>query len=167
MTIPDRLRPTEPVFFSCFFTLTPHASRLTPHGLLDFIPFQTIQYGMFTLCVKDSFAAAHRLVGYKGKCEELHGHNFTVEVSVAGERLQDDGMLLDFAILKSHLHEVLDALDHKFINDIPFFSGHASSAEYIAMYVFSEMDKRVSNEHVSMKNVRVWESDRAFAAYER
>ena len=122
---------------------------------------------MFTLCVKDSFAAAHRLVGYKGKCEELHGHNFTVEVCVAGEKLQDDGMLIDFSVLKGHLHEILDGLDHKYINDIPFFSEHASSAEYIAMYIFSEMEKHISSDRVRMKNVRVWESDRAYASYER
>lgn len=129
--------------------------------------FQTIEYGMFTLCVKDSFAAAHRLVGYKGKCEELHGHNFTVEVCIAGEQLQDDGMLIDFAIIKGHLHEILDGLDHKYINDIPFFCGHASSAEYIAMYIFSEMERRIGNDRICMKNVRVWESDRAYASYER
>jgi 6-pyruvoyltetrahydropterin/6-carboxytetrahydropterin synthase len=145
----------------------PIAYRLSPIAhLLDFPPFQTIEYGMFTLCVKDSFAAAHRLVGYKGKCEELHGHNFTVEVCIAGNELQDDGMLMDFTILKGHLHEVLDVLDHKYINDIPFFSGHASSAEYIAVYVFSEMGKRVGDDRVSMKKVTVWESDRACASYE-
>lgn len=139
-----------------------------PHThLLDFIPSQTIQYDMFTLCVKDSFAAAHRLVGYKGKCEELHGHNFTVEVCVAGDELQDDGMLIDFTVLKSRLHEVLDVLDHKYINDIPFFSEHASSAEYIAMYVFSELEKRAGGGRVSVKKVTVWESDRASASYER
>lgn len=122
---------------------------------------------MFTLCVKDSFAAAHRLIGYKGKCEELHGHNFTVEACVAGKELQDDGMLMDFAVIKRYLHEVLDGLDHRYINDIPFFSGHASSAEYIAVYVFSEMEKRMADERVKMKKVRVWESDRACASYER
>lgn len=122
---------------------------------------------MFTLCVKDSFAAAHRLVGYKGKCEELHGHNFAVEVCVAGNELQDDGMLIDFTVLKQHLGEVLDVLDHKYINDIPFFSGRASSAEYIAMYIFSEMERRIGDDRVSIKTVRVWESDRACAAYER
>ncbi len=122
---------------------------------------------MFTLCVRDSFAAAHRLVGYKGKCEELHGHNFTVEVCVRGAELQDDGMLIDFKVLKGHLQEILDVLDHKYINDIPFFSTRAASAEYIAMYIFSEMESRIGNNSVSMKEVRVWESDRACASYER
>ena len=122
---------------------------------------------MFTLCVKDSFAAAHRLVGYKGKCEELHGHNFAVEVCVAGNELQEDGMLIDFAVLKQHLGKVLDVLDHKYINDIPFFSGRASSAEHIAVYIFSEMEKHIGDDRISIKTVRVWESDRACATYER
>ncbi len=56
---------------------------------------------MFTLCVKDSFAAAHRLVGYKGKCEELHGHNFAVEIYLSGESLGNDGMLVDFKTIKA------------------------------------------------------------------
>ncbi|MDD3846440.1 MAG: 6-carboxytetrahydropterin synthase QueD [Syntrophorhabdaceae bacterium] len=122
---------------------------------------------MFTLCVKDSFAAAHRLVGYKGKCEELHGHNFTVEVFISGDRLGDDGMLVDFQTIKADLQEVLDILDHKYINDIPFFAERASSAEYIAMYIFSEMDRRTGGERVSVREVRVWESERAYASYER
>ncbi len=122
---------------------------------------------MFTLCVKDSFAAAHRLVGYKGKCEELHGHNFAVEVFVSGDTLADDGMLVDFHTIKGHLQNVLDVLDHKYINDIPFFSERASSAEYIAMYIFTEMEKRMGQDHVSVREVRVWESERAYASYER
>ncbi|HBL23243.1 MAG TPA: 6-carboxytetrahydropterin synthase QueD, partial [Deltaproteobacteria bacterium] len=134
---------------------------------LDFLPLQTIDYGMFTLCVKDSFAAAHRLVGYKGKCEELHGHNFTVEVFISGDRLADDGMLVDFQTIKGHLQNVLDVLDHKYINDIPFFNERASSAEYIAMYIFTEMEKRMGQDPVSVREVRVWESERAYASYER
>ncbi|MHB8109908.1 MAG: 6-carboxytetrahydropterin synthase QueD [Syntrophorhabdaceae bacterium] len=122
---------------------------------------------MFTLSVKDSFAAAHRLIGYKGKCEELHGHNFTVEVLISGEELGDDGMLMDFHVIKVYLQEILETLDHKYINDIPFFSERASSAEYIAMYVYQEIEKRLATLRVSMKEVRVWESERAYASYRR
>ena len=126
-----------------------------------------IDYDMFTLCVKDSFAAAHRLIGYKGKCEELHGHNFTVEAFFKGDRLGDDGMLIDFQIIKGYLKEVLEALDHKYINDIPFFAGRTSSAEHIAMYIFGEIERRLSGQNASIKEIRVWESERAFASYER
>ncbi|OPX99491.1 MAG: 6-carboxy-5,6,7,8-tetrahydropterin synthase [Syntrophorhabdus sp. PtaB.Bin047] len=122
---------------------------------------------MFTLCVKDSFAAAHRLVGYKGKCEELHGHNFAVEVYLSGDSLGDDGMLVDFKTIKANLQKVLDVLDHKYINDIPFFAGRASSAEYIAMYIFTEMERLMGAERVSVGRVTVWESEKACASYER
>ncbi|HNT42892.1 MAG TPA: 6-carboxytetrahydropterin synthase QueD [Syntrophorhabdaceae bacterium] len=122
---------------------------------------------MFTLCVKDSFAAAHRLVGYKDKCEELHGHNFAVEVYLSGDRLGDDGMLVDFKTIKANIQKVLDVLDHKYINDIPFFAERASSAEYVAMYIFTEMEKLMGTERVSVSRVTVWESEKACASYER
>ncbi|HVN95440.1 MAG TPA: 6-carboxytetrahydropterin synthase [Syntrophorhabdaceae bacterium] len=122
---------------------------------------------MFTLCVKDSFAAAHRLVGYKGQCEELHGHNFLVEAFFSGETLGADGLLIDFKILKDNLRQVLALLDHKYLNEIPFFSEKASSAEYIAMYIHGQMEKKIKTTGVSLKEVRVWESDKAYAAYER
>jgi 6-pyruvoyltetrahydropterin/6-carboxytetrahydropterin synthase len=122
---------------------------------------------MFTLCVKDSFAAAHRLVGYQGKCEDLHGHNFAVEAFFSGEKLGDDGLLVDFKILKNYLKNVLDSLDHKYLNEIPFFIEKASSAEYIAMYIFGEVEKQMKGKEAILKEIRVWESDKAYAAYER
>ena len=122
---------------------------------------------MFTLCVRDSFAAAHRLVGYQGKCEELHGHNFVVEAFFSGEKLGDDGLLVDFKILKDYLKNVLDNLDHKYLNEIPFFAERASSAEYIALYIFGEMEKQIKEKEAVLKEIRVWESDKAYAAYER
>ena len=122
---------------------------------------------MFTLGIKDSFAAAHKIVGYKGKCEELHGHNFLVEVFISGEQLGDDGLLVDFKILKDCLKDVLNDLDHKYINEIKFFAERASSAEYIAMYIYEAFKERITAKHVLLKEVRVWESDKAWAAYER
>ncbi|MBA4391442.1 MAG: 6-carboxytetrahydropterin synthase QueD [Syntrophus sp. (in: bacteria)] len=122
---------------------------------------------MFTLGIKDSFAAAHKIVGYKGKCEELHGHNFLVEVFISGEKLGDDGLLVDFKVLKDYLKDILDGLDHKYINEISFFAERASSAEYIAMYIYGEIEKRITGKGVLLKEVRVWESDKAWAAYER
>jgi 6-pyruvoyltetrahydropterin/6-carboxytetrahydropterin synthase len=123
--------------------------------------------GMFTLCVKDSFAAAHKLIGYEGKCEDLHGHNFSVEAFFSGEKLGDDGLLIDFKILKDYLKNVLDSLDHKYLNEIPFFIEKASSAEYIAIYIFGEVEKQMKGGEAILKEIRVWESDKAYAAYER
>ena len=92
---------------------------------------------MFTLCVKDSFAAAHRLVGYQGKCEDLHGHNFAVEAFFSGEKLGDDGLLVDFKILKDYLKNVLDSLDHKYLNEIPFLS-RGQVQQNISPCIYSE-----------------------------
>ena len=120
---------------------------------------------VFTLCVKDSFSAAHRLPGYHGKCEELHGHNFQVEIFVKGQHPEDGGMVIDFAVLKRRLREVLDALDHKFINEIPFFRERASSSEYVAVYEFRELKKLMTETTVFLVEVRIWESDTAWVAY--
>jgi 6-pyruvoyltetrahydropterin/6-carboxytetrahydropterin synthase len=120
---------------------------------------------MFTLCVRDGFAAAHRIEDYNGKCEDLHGHNFAVEALFTGAELGRGGMLVDFAILKNHLKHILNGLDHKYLNDIPFFKERASSSEYLAMYIFDEMKRLIVGLGVFVKEVKVWESEKAYAAY--
>lgn len=120
---------------------------------------------MFTLFVRETFAAAHRLELYHGKCEALHGHNFRVEVLIEGEKLGKEGMLLDFAVIKAHLRGIVADLDHKYINEIPFFSERASSSEYMALYIYDRLKELLLCENVAVKEVRVWESDNAYAAY--
>jgi 6-pyruvoyltetrahydropterin/6-carboxytetrahydropterin synthase len=120
---------------------------------------------MFMLCIQDSFAAAHRLDNYRGKCEALHGHNFKVEALFEGEEIGREGMLVDFAVLKSFLREILSDLDHRFVNEIPFFRERASSSEYLALYIYDQLKERIDADGVTVKEVRVWESDRAYAAY--
>ncbi len=120
---------------------------------------------MFTLCVKDSFAAAHRLEAYHGKCENLHGHNFTVEAFFEGERLNEEGMLVDFALLKGYVNAALSELDHKYINEIPFFQERASSSEYIALYLHERLSGLLREKDISVREVRVWESEKVYAAY--
>ena len=120
---------------------------------------------MFTLCVKDSFAAAHRLEAYHGKCENLHGHNFKVEAFFEGEQLNEEGMLVDFAILKGYVNEALSELDHKYINEIPFFQERASSSEYIAFHLYERLRTLLKEKSVSVREVRVWESEKVYAAF--
>jgi 6-pyruvoyltetrahydropterin/6-carboxytetrahydropterin synthase len=120
---------------------------------------------MFTLCIKDLFSAAHKLDDYHGKCEELHGHNFTVEAFFEGEKPEKSGMVIDFKILKECLKEVLTGLDHKYLNDIPFFKQRASSSEYIALYIYRELRTLMEDRPVQLKEVRIWESETAWASY--
>lgn len=120
---------------------------------------------MFILSVKETFAAAHRLESYHGKCENLHGHNFSVEALFEGEQVKEEGMLVDFALLKGYLKEVLDELDHTFINELPFFRERASSSEYIAVYIHDRLKGLIKEKGVNVREVRVWESEKVYAAY--
>jgi 6-pyruvoyltetrahydropterin/6-carboxytetrahydropterin synthase len=120
---------------------------------------------MFALVVRDSFAAAHRLESYKGKCENLHGHNFAVEAAFEGEELDTDGMLVDFAILKRYLKEVLSELDHCYLNEISFFRERASSSEYIALFIHGRLKELTRGLSAGLTEVRVWESPSAYASY--
>lgn len=120
---------------------------------------------MFTLCVKDSFSAAHRLENYHGKCEDLHGHNFTIEALFEGKKLDTSGMAIDFKTLKDYLKDVLESLDHTYINNITFFNTRASSSEYIAMYIYGELKKLTETGPVRLTEVKVWESETAWASY--
>jgi 6-pyruvoyltetrahydropterin/6-carboxytetrahydropterin synthase len=120
---------------------------------------------MFTLVVRDSFSAAHRLESYKGKCEALHGHNFTVEALFEGENLDGDGMLVDFAVLKGYLKQVLAELDHTYLNEIPFFRERASSSEYIALFIYQKLKEIFLEQNASLAEVRVGESANSYAAY--
>ncbi|HOP86268.1 MAG TPA: 6-carboxytetrahydropterin synthase QueD [Syntrophorhabdaceae bacterium] len=120
---------------------------------------------MFTLYITDTFSAAHRIEEYHGKCEELHGHNFKVEVLFEGDKLGPGGMLIDFKVLKNLLKDILSSLDHKYLNEIEFFKKRACSSEYIAVYIYNGLKKLIDNLNIRLHEVRVWESESAYASY--
>ncbi len=118
------------------------------------------------LRVEDEFGAAHQLRNYGGKCEDLHGHNFRVEVQISGSCLQtDSGILLDFKVLKSRLREVLERLDHRFLNELPEFETRNPSSENIAAYVYSSLQGRIQEENVVLDWVMVAEKEGSRAYY--
>jgi 6-pyruvoyltetrahydropterin/6-carboxytetrahydropterin synthase len=100
---------------------------------------------MYKVRVEAGFAAAHFLCHYRGKCENLHGHNYRVRLWARGENLDEGGMLLDFGILKKILRKITGALDHSLLNDMPVFGGDPS-AERIARYIFEEAEKELEAE---------------------
>ncbi|MBT9749637.1 6-carboxytetrahydropterin synthase QueD [Desulfovibrio desulfuricans] len=92
------------------------------------------------LTVRDDFSAGHALRHYEGKCERMHGHNFAVELTVQGQCLTPDTeMLLDFKTLKSGLKTVLDALDHRLLNETPPFDVMNPSSENLARHIWRGM----------------------------
>jgi len=115
---------------------------------------------MYELTIEGSFASAHQLRGYKGKCENLHGHNWRVELTVAGSELNEIGLLIDFHDLKRILKEVLDRLDHKNINDVKPFNRENPSSENIARFIALEIEILMNNEapDLQIASVTVWES---------
>jgi 6-pyruvoyltetrahydropterin/6-carboxytetrahydropterin synthase len=122
--------------------------------------------GVFSLTVRTVFAAAHRLREYEGNCENLHGHNWRVEVTVESEVLDKRGIALDFRVMKGALNELLARLDHGYLNDVPPFDTENPSSENIARYIFEEMEGRIPSP-ARLARVTVWESEDARAEFFR
>ncbi len=121
----------------------------------------------YELKIETAFAAAHNLLNYCGQCENLHGHNWKIEIYIQGHELDKSGMLIDFKILKEHTHAILDTLDHTYLNELPIFTGKSPSSELIAEYIFIELEKRLAQFPVQVKKIVAWESEKAAAAYFR
>lgn len=120
---------------------------------------------MYELTIISDFAAAHNLRGYDGECENLHGHNWKVEVTVANRGLNKIGLAVDFKVLKKILKEVLENLDHKYLNEIPPFGKENPSSENLARYIFKQFKKAIKDKNIKVAKVKVWESDNAAATY--
>ena len=120
---------------------------------------------MYEVTIRKSFSAAHTLT-IGGKCEELHGHNFMVDITAGSEKLNDAGVVIDFRILKAWAQDILEEVDHKFLNELPAFEGMNPSAEIIARYIFTRLSEKASTEGITIRKVAVWESDNAYATYE-
>jgi 6-pyruvoyltetrahydropterin/6-carboxytetrahydropterin synthase len=120
---------------------------------------------MYRLKIHSSFAAAHCLINYQGECENLHGHNWKVEVAVTAKELDKAGLGIDFKILKTETNKLLKTLDHKYLNDLPPFASLSPSSENIAQYLYNELATIFNDENIKVDLVTVWESDFASASY--
>jgi 6-pyruvoyltetrahydropterin/6-carboxytetrahydropterin synthase len=123
---------------------------------------------MYEVTVEDTFAAGHYLRNYKGKCENPHGHNYKVRVTLAGNQLDKAGLLLDFKDLREVMKHVIDRLDHQMINDVAPFTELNPSAENLAKYFFDETNgrlKNVTNGRVFVRDVTIFETDTTTAKY--
>ena len=120
---------------------------------------------MFEIKIESGFSSAHRLRGYKGKCEALHGHNWKVEVFIDKEKLDKIGMVVDFTEIKRSLNRVLKKLDHAFLNDVTYFKKVNPTSENISKYIFEKLE--AVNRKLKLKKVTVWESDTSSASFFR
>ncbi len=122
---------------------------------------------MYHLTIQTHFAAAHNLIHYQGDCENLHGHNWKVEVTVAANEIDNAGLAIDFKILKARTKAVLAQLDHKYLNDLAPFRDLSPSSENIACFLFDQLSDDLNDKGVTVEMVKVWESDNACASYTR
>jgi len=120
---------------------------------------------MYHVRVEEEFSAAHFLSHYRGKCENLHGHNYLVHLWLCGKELDEGGMLFDFSLLKKILREVLTILDHSNLNDMDVFCGDPS-AERIAKFIYEEVQKKLPVGAAELLwAVDVFENSRSMARY--
>jgi 6-pyruvoyltetrahydropterin/6-carboxytetrahydropterin synthase len=111
--------------------------------------------------VEGHFSAAHNLRGYKGKCEKLHGHNWKVEAVVGRDGLDKSGMVIDFRLLKDALNNILERLDHKYLNRLAYFRRYNPTSENIAKYIYDSLKQKTTQ----LVAVTVWESENCAATY--
>lgn len=122
---------------------------------------------MYLLIVREDFSAAHKLLSTGGKCAELHGHNWKVEVQVRAEELDGSGMAIDFHDLKAMTREIVEELDHRYLNDLPAFQQQNPTAENLARYIYEGLGERLGSGRVELDHVRVWESETTAATYRK
>ena len=120
---------------------------------------------MYEISADYSFASGHALRGYKGKCENVHGHNYKVRVTVGGKELNSIGLLMDFIDLRGALKALAEKIDHRFMNDIPPFDKLNPSAENLAKYFCEGLAPQVNEQGLHMVSVTVWETDTTSATY--
>jgi len=118
----------------------------------------------YELFIQAEFSAAHNLRAYKGKCEHLHGHNWRVDLKLAGDELGDDGMLLDFREARDILRDVLDRFDHAYLNEVPPFERLNPSSENLARVIAEAVAERLPK-YVRVASVTAWESERCGATW--
>jgi 6-pyruvoyltetrahydropterin/6-carboxytetrahydropterin synthase len=122
---------------------------------------------VFELKVISHFSAAHQLRDYVGGCERLHGHNWKVEVYVESENVGQDGLVMDFRVIKESTRSLLEELDHKFLNEVEYFKTVNPSSENIARFIFESLSRLLDNEATRVSKVTAWESDSACSSYMR
>ncbi len=120
---------------------------------------------MYELTIKTHFDAAHSLTGYPGECARLHGHSFKIDVMVAGQALNEIGLLYDFKDLKDKVNGILAKFDHAHMNDVPPFDHLSPTAENFANYLWHEMQASNMPAGLHVNRVNVWESETACISY--
>jgi 6-pyruvoyltetrahydropterin/6-carboxytetrahydropterin synthase len=123
---------------------------------------------MYEVTVEAGFSSGHYLRNYHGKCENPHGHNYKVRVTLYGDELDTTGLLLDFKMLKQVMLPMIDRIDHQMLNDLEPFIELNPSAENIAKFFYDQTNEQLSDMtggRVKVKDCTIWETDTTTATY--
>jgi 6-pyruvoyltetrahydropterin/6-carboxytetrahydropterin synthase len=122
---------------------------------------------MFQVSVEETFSAGHALRNYHGKCENVHGHNYRVRVTLEGPQLDSIGLLCDFTQVKQVMRQIIGGLDHQFMNDLEVFRTVNPSAENLAKYFYDEVTRGLKDLPLGarVRDTMVWETDTTSAQY--
>ena len=128
---------------------------------------QMIMPGQFEVMIERNFSSAHQLRGYRGKCENLHGHNYKIEIYARGSELNNIGLLVDFVELKEAADDLVTYLDHKNLNELePFVEEQNPSAENVARFVLEKLAAKINDDRVQIYKVRCFETPTSVATYQ-
>lgn len=122
---------------------------------------------MYKITVKSHFSAAHRLRGYKGKCENLHGHNWTVKAVIETIDLNKIGIVIDFHELKEMIGQVVKSLDHKYLNELYYFKKINPTSENIAKFIYDKLNSKIKNRDIKLASVNIGETETSYATYQK
>ncbi len=114
---------------------------------------------MYKVAIITHFSAAHEIKGYKGKCSNLHGHNWKIKVEVLANKTNEIGICIDFKELKAITNKVIEKFDHKYLNDLDSFKDNNPTAENISRYLYTKI-KTILPEGIKMDSVTTWETDK-------
>ncbi|MCD4817490.1 MAG: 6-carboxytetrahydropterin synthase QueD [Candidatus Cloacimonetes bacterium] len=120
---------------------------------------------MFKANVTAQFASAHKLIGYDGPCKNIHGHNWKIRVGIFCKKTDEIGLTIDFGIIKKYLNEIIDELDHSFLNELDSFKDINPTSENIARYIYNNLKNKIVQEGCKIADVEVWESDKSSMIY--
>ena len=120
---------------------------------------------MFKLIVKKEFSSAHILNGHPGDCKRMHGHNWTVEAKVEGNKINKIGMVIDFKDVKNKLSEIISRLDHRYLNDVEPFKENNPTAENISKYIYKELSKNINTDTIKVSEIKLWEISNSAVIY--
>lgn len=123
---------------------------------------------MYEVTVEAGFSSGHYLRNYHGRCENPHGHNYKVRVTLIGAALDQTGLLLDFKMLKQVMRPVIDRIDHQMLNDLEPFTTLNPSAENLAHYFWEQTNEQLAEMtegRVRVKDCTIWETDTTSATF--